>query len=373
MIKDYVALIERVSHHPIFQGLETEVEKLRVLVNDLRLGTQYNYLATFKKYVEFAKSENADPLKFDLVLVKRFLSRYKATTRSGVAFRLRKILEWNGEIANFKVKVEDNPLPEVLSEEEISEILRVTESLKWRTIFRVTYDGALREHEILGLKIKHVRIDKFGAEIFVASTKSESLWLRLIDSAPLLQEWLNYHPNNKDREAWVFLGRFKDRPINPGSYYQRLKCIAKKAGVKKRVFPHLLRHSRLAWLKKHGAKIGISDSVICKMYGRWGLRNAHRMLDRYGRIEPTEANELILKAHGKLKREQLGEHLGKPRKCPRCHKDNDSLAITCQFCGMVLDEKEAVRLMEESQELSLLKGELLELKRNVKRMMEQQK
>jgi len=350
MVRNYSVLCDNILASPCFRGLENKAKKIKILVSDLKLGTQYNYLVTLKKYVEFARKKGVDPLRFDLVTVKEFLGEYKPTTRQGYAFRLRKIFELNGEIAEFKVQHADNELPEVLTENEVNQIVEATETMKWRALFRLTYEGAMREHEVLNLKIKHVRFDKFGAEVFVPSTKSQPLWLRIIDSVPLLQAWIEQHPQRGDREAYVFLGRKEGEPLTYIAFYLALKRTAKKVGVEKRVFPHLLRHSRLAWLKKFGAELGISDSVICKLYGRWSRRNAHHMLDRYGRIEPSEANEIVLKAYGKLGEHKITEQLTKPRECPRCRRENDALSKYCRICGLVLDEKEASDLMERQRE-----------------------
>lgn len=351
MVKNYGLLCDNVVSHPVFHGLEKDVTKLRALLSDdVKDSTLYNYLVTLKKYVEFVKRKGIEePLRFNGMLAREFLQHYKPTSRCSQAIRLRKMFHLNGEATDLKVRRVNNPLPEVLTEEEANRIFKGTTSLKWRTIFRLTYEGAMRKHEVLGLKIKHVKFDKFGAEVFIPSTKSESLWLRVIDSAPLLQIWFEQHPDKENREAYVFPGCVDGEPLTSASYWFRLKEIAERVGVKKRVFPHLLRHSRISWLKKHGAKIGISDSVICKLYGRWSGRNAHVMLDRYGRIDPSEANELVLKAYGKLGREEIRESLSKPRSCPRCHVENDSLSKYCRVCGMVLDEKEAILVMEREK------------------------
>jgi len=350
LVRDCKRLCDNVLADPCFEGLRDVGERVRVLVSDLDVGTQYNYLLTFKKWIEFCKNRDLNPVTFDLVTVKQFLGQYKATTRQGYGFRLRRIFEFNGEIAEFKVKGADNDLPEVLTEHEVNSIVRVTESLKWRTIFRVTYEGALRKHEVCGMKVKHVRVDKFGVEVYVPSTKSESLWLRLIHSTPLLQQYLENHCLRDDREAWLFPGRNASERLSQTTFNYALKRAALKAHVKKKVFPHLLRHSRLAWLKKYGAEIGISDSIICLMYGRWSEKNAHKMLDRYGKIEPTEGNDIILRAAGKLSEDkQVKESLVQPQTCPRCHVDNDALSKYCRKCGMVLDRLEAERLVVEEK------------------------
>ena len=366
MTRDYARLCDNVLANPCFDGLRDVGEKVRVLVSDLKLGTQYNYLVTLKKWVEFCKNWDLNPVTFDLVLVKQFLEQYKPTTRQGYGFRLRKIFEFNGEMAKFKVKSADNDLPEVLTEHEVNSIVKVTESLKWRTIFRLTYEGALRKHEVFGMKVKHVRVDKFGVEVYVPSTKSESLWLRMIDSTPLLQQYLENHQNREDREAWLFPGRNEGEQLSETAFYFALKRAALKAHIKKKVFPHLLRHSRLAWLKKFGVKIGISDSLICLLYGRWSKKNAHRMLDRYGRIEPTEGNEIILKAAGKISKDkEFKESLVQPQPCPRCHIDNDALSKYCRQCGMVLDHAEAERIAMKEKELLSNESENVELKRRI--------
>lgn len=361
MVRDYERLCQNLLAKPVFRGCQKEAQRVKSLVADLKPGTQYSYMVTFKAWMDFCRKQDCQPFKFDLAKVKEFLSQYKETTRSGYGFRLRKIFNFNGEQVKFWVKSVDNDLPECLTEEEVTKLLQATSNVKWRTLFKLTYEGALRNHETLGLKIKHIRFDKYGAEVFIPSTKSDRLWLRVIDSAPLLQTWLSHHPDPQNREAYLFPGYREGQAMTGGAYYLYTRRLARKAGIKKHVTPHILRHSRLAWLKKYGAKIGISDSVICKLYGRWSKKNAHKMLDRYGRIDPTEANDLVLKAYGKLGREEVKESLGKPRVCPRCKRDNDALSQYCQGCGMVLDEAEAVSLMEAERDREEKLGSLMEL------------
>lgn len=210
----------------------------------------------------------------------------------------------------------------------------------------------MRSHEVTGMRVKHVKFDKFGAEVYVPSTKSQALWLRVIDSVPLLQAWLEQHPDRENREAYLFPGRNEGEPLSHAAFYLHLRAVSIHAHIKKKVSPHILRHSRLKWLKKYGSEYGISDSIICEAYGRWSPKNAHKMLDRYGRIDPHDANEIILKAHGKLRKEDvIAESLTEPQACPRCKADNDSLSRYCRVCGMVLDEEEAVKLMDRDEEL----------------------
>ncbi|MEM2613605.1 MAG: hypothetical protein QXO15_05170 [Nitrososphaerota archaeon] len=55
------------------------------------------------------------------------------------------------------------------------------------------------------------------------------------------------HPlrENPDAPFWISIGtRNRNSPLTYGAVRTLLKLLARKAGIKKRVYPHLFRHSR---------------------------------------------------------------------------------------------------------------------------------
>jgi site-specific recombinase XerD len=78
--------------------------------------------------------------------------------------------------------------------------------------------------------------------------------VRIIFSSPYLATWLENHPFRDNPEAFVWIGiGTVDRNVHLqyGAIRMHLKRIAEKAGIKKRIHPHLFRHSRSTHLAKH--------------------------------------------------------------------------------------------------------------------------
>ena len=71
--------------------------------------------------------------------------------------------------------------------------------------------------------------------------------VRLIASVPALAQWLSVHPFRNDPNAplWVGVGTVgRNEPLSYNGARAMLKRLVKKAGVNKRVYTHLMRHSR---------------------------------------------------------------------------------------------------------------------------------
>lgn len=83
--------------------------------------------------------------------------------------------------------------------------------------------------------------------------------LRLLDSTPLLSAWLNTHPRKSDPEApcsqvFSIIIRF----MTYAFLAKIVRHIAQLAGIRKRVYPYLFRHSRLTELARTGFSL-VSD------------------------------------------------------------------------------------------------------------------
>jgi integrase/recombinase XerD len=94
--------------------------------------------------------------------------------------------------------------------------------------------------------IKHVTFDKYGA-ILLVDGKTGPRRIRLIACVPALAQWLSVHPfrNDPNSPLWVGLGTVgRNEPLSYNGARAMLGRLVKKAGVNKRVYSHLMRHSR---------------------------------------------------------------------------------------------------------------------------------
>ena len=138
-------------------------------------------------------------------------------------------------------------LPNVLSQEEVIEIIRVTKNLKHRAIIALIYSCGLRISELIKLELKHIDVKR--RQLFIKNGKGrKDRYVILADSLlPLLQNYLStYVPKCYFVEGAVC------KPYSESSIRKFLHKSTQLAGVLKKVTPHTLRHSYATHLLENG-------------------------------------------------------------------------------------------------------------------------
>jgi len=237
-------------------------------------------------------------------------------------------------------KNNSHKLPEeILTVEEIRKIADTADNQRDRALITVCYDSACRATELLSLKIKHVSFDDYGAVIMVDG-KTGQRRIRLINSVPDLKIWLNQHPfkDNPEAPLWIDVSR---KSYGKGLYwsglYQKVRTLAKRAGIKKKVYPHLFRHSRLTELAK------VLTEQELKVFAGW-VRGSS-MASVYVHLSGQDIDKKLLENAGLLKDDIKKIDRLKPKKCSRCNEDNSVTAKFCSKCYYPL-EIDAVNQIE---------------------------
>ena len=154
---------------------------------------------------------------------------------------------------------------------------------------------------------------------------------------------MSIHPLRNDSNAplWVGIGTVgRYEALLYTGARAMLGRLVKKTGLHKRIYTHLMRHSRATEL----ANI-LTEAQMKELLG-WvqGSDRASTYVHLCGR----DVDGALLAANGitpdKEDKKQIALRLVK---CPRCGKDSGSNAQFCPACGMVLDVKAAVMLEEE--------------------------
>ena len=143
-------------------------------------------------------------------------------------------------------------LPVVLSRNEIEKLFQCTTNLKHQTFMMTLYSGGLRFSEAARLKIAD--IDSQRMMIHVACGKGQKD--RFVPLSPRLLEqlrtyWIKYRPKG----SLLFPGKTPEKPYADTSIRKAIKAAAVKAAIKKRVYPHILRHSYATGLLESGVDL----------------------------------------------------------------------------------------------------------------------
>ncbi|TMM29677.1 integrase [Polaribacter aestuariivivens] len=148
-------------------------------------------------------------------------------------------------------------LPNILSQEEILNIIRCTQNLKHRAIIALIYSCGLRISELINLKLVDFHIER--KQLIVKDGKGrKDRYVSLADSfLPLLS---NYYHSYKPK---IYFVEGKDAiKYSPESVRQFLKRSTKKAQINKTVTPHTLRHSYATHLLENGVDIRYIQSLL---------------------------------------------------------------------------------------------------------------
>ncbi len=131
-----------------------------------------------------------------------------------------------------------NKLPEVLSKPEIERMIKTTKNIKHKSLISVMYSCGLRRSEAINLKPVDIESKRMLLKIRDGKGKKDR-YVPL--SAGVLKLVRRYYKEKKP-ENWLFPGE-NGKQYSETSVLNIVKAAARKAGITRRVYPHILRHS----------------------------------------------------------------------------------------------------------------------------------
>lgn len=216
--------------------------------------------ATLREFLRAQKAKRGlapASLKIVVVALRHFFRRLKEEKR--IAADPAALLE---------LPKIDRHLPEVLSEAEVTQLLQADfddtpQGLRDRAILEVFYAGGLRLAELAGLREEMLIREERLLRVVGKGNKERIVPLGR-KALEALDAWLD-----RGRPAFVtaksggevFLGRNGTR-LTPARVQQVVKEIARRAGIGKNVYPHLLRHSFATHLLSHGADLRVIQELL---------------------------------------------------------------------------------------------------------------
>lgn len=161
-------------------------------------------------------------------------------------------------------------LPQVLSQEEVYLILSSVENIKHQTMLFLVYAAGLRVSEVVRLKVSD--IDSKRKLIRIQQSKGQKDRYVMLSEVALLQ--LREYYKLYKPETWLFQSGTKpDGHLTERSIQRVFERACQKAGLKKEVGIHVLRHSFATHLLEAGtdlryiqALLGHSSSRTTEIY-----------------------------------------------------------------------------------------------------------
>ena len=146
--------------------------------------------------------------------------------------------------------IQRKQLPKVLSKSEVLGLIGNTNNLKHRCIVSLLYSAGLRRSELLNLKLEDIDSKRMLITIKAAKGNKDRM---TVLSPTLLDDLRNYYREHRPKN-YLFEGPGQ-RPYTASSVLKLISVAAKKAGIHKKVTPHMLRHSFATHLLEDGTDI----------------------------------------------------------------------------------------------------------------------
>jgi integrase/recombinase XerD len=161
-------------------------------------------------------------------------------------------------------------LPKLLNEDEIEKLFKALVNKKHKAILFTTYSAGLRVSEIVNLKLKD--IDSKRMQIFIERAKGKKD--RYVNLSPVLLDILRSYVKDYKPKLYLFESEATGSAY-PSRTVQQIFSNAKyKAGIKKDVGIHSLRHSFATHLLDKGTDIRFIKDLL----GHFDIRTTERYL-----------------------------------------------------------------------------------------------
>ena len=195
---------------------------------------------------------------------------------SALRFFFVKTLKRNWSVQETPYPKRPIRLPDVLSREEVQRLIESADNPRHRVWLLMLYATGLRREELVQLKVNDV--DRARMLIHIHQGKGNEDRDVMLSPRPL-EELREYWLRTSFRpKTYLFPGGGRahatDVPMSAKSVFHAVKHAAQRAGLKKRVHPHTLRHCFATHLLEAGADL----RTIQLLLGHADLKTTSRYL-----------------------------------------------------------------------------------------------
>lgn len=246
--------------------------------------TRFLFYLKGKGIEDPAKVEKLDIQAFLLALKRdrlsaRTIARNLVALRTFFRYLIEEALLKKNPVEELESPRLARKLPEILSPAEVERLLQQPESQtllggRDRAMLEVLYAGGMRVSELVKLTLNQVNLE--GGYILLYGKGSKE---RVVPIGQEALKWVIRYLSTirpsllKGKESpYLFVNR-SGKPLSRQRFWQTLQVYGRRAGIGKKITPHLLRHSFASHLLEGGADLrsvqvmlGHSDISTTQIY-----------------------------------------------------------------------------------------------------------
>lgn len=244
-----------------------QIFRQKLMIQRYSSATIQNYASAINQFLTLAQKKFTHPNEVTeddieqymiwLVQKKNIGASHQRTIIASIDKFYSLVLDKNLNIKHLYPKRHKQTLPKYLTTNEIKRMLEVTDNIKHRCVIELLYSSGLRLSELLNLKPHHINSVDMVIHVEQGKGKKDRT---VILSQKLLETLRQYYTEYRPL-TYLFEGQ-GERRYSDKSVQNIVKNSALKAGILKKVTPHILRHSFATHLIESGTDIRIVQELL---------------------------------------------------------------------------------------------------------------
>lgn len=236
---------------------------------------------------------------------------------------------------------------DLLTPQEVKALVDACTNSRDRALIMTLYEGGFRIGEIGQMLWGDLKSDSKGVAINLDFKTGYPRYIRLVMAKKYLAEWRANYPAPITLESPVFVGEHGEM-VTYAALAKQIRRVARRAGLSKRITPHLFRHSRITHLLQEGMK----ESTLKMMM--WGSVSSD-MLKTYAHLTGLDIDTEISRLYGMDAGQGTARYEKlEPIVCSSCNLVNPPGEDYCRNCMEPLTPKAIAE--EESVQRFVLKN-----------------
>jgi integrase/recombinase XerD len=227
-------------------------------VRNFALNTQETYLHQvtlfarhFGKSPELLGPEEIRAYQIYLAQEKSAAVGTRTVAVSALRFLFGVTLQREWSVPLIPTPKKDHRLPVILSPEEILQLLQAAPSFPHHVIFSTMYGTGMRVSEAVHLRVGDIDSQRMMIRIDQGKGHKD----RFVQLSAKLLDLLRCYWRQARPKEWMFPGQIPDRPLGREAVADAVAQARMRAGLRKRISPHSLRHAYAVHLLEAGTDI----------------------------------------------------------------------------------------------------------------------
>jgi len=203
-------------------------------------------------------AEVAEYLRY--LVEERGVSRsYHSQALSALRFLFIRVLRRAMVVEDIPRPRRSRRLPFVLSRDEVRRLVKAGRSPYERAVVMLLYSTGMRISELVRTRVVDLDPDRGMIRVRQGKGAKDRYTLLSDRAVDAIREHLRYCPEGA---VWIFPGANEGRPITTRSVQKTIARMGEAAGIRKKVTPHVMRHSFATHLLEAGTDIRYIQKLL---------------------------------------------------------------------------------------------------------------